>query len=312
MSNLQVKIEVPSAPVHNVEFRLGQQKYCWRQRHSFRVVRRHEFDHALAKAAVNRGLQLRQGEAFRNFERLDDKLRVESSRGEYKVRALVGADGALSIVRRKMGPAEKSRLSRLIAILTPADAQQAPGFVDNTAIFDFGPTADGLQGYVWDFPCLENGAAMINRGIFDSRVHPNRPRVDLKAIFSRELRVRNTYQDPKSWASHPERWFSIEGILVQPNVLLVGDAAGIGPAFGEGISQALLYGDVAAAALARAFEHNDFSFNNYKLYLMLHPLGQALYLQTQLAKEMYTGGPIVLDKIRKLFAESGYIEKETT
>lgn len=302
LGRLRVKIKVPSVPIHRVELRFGAKTYYFEQRHAFRVVRRHEFDHALAKAAVERGLHLHEDETFQDFERAGDHLRVATNWREYRVRALVGADGARSVVRRRLPPREKVRLSRLIEILTPADVQQDREFVNHTAVLDFGPLADGLQGYVWDFPCFENGSAMINRGVFDSRVQPHRQSADLKEIFSRELRARGAYQAPHTWLGHPERWFSDRNTFSVPHVLLAGDAAGVEPAFGEGISQALLYGDVAATALAAAFKQHDFSFADYQAGLLAHPLGKSLRFQTRLAQKMYAGGPEALDETSQLLA----------
>ncbi len=302
LARLRVKIKVPSVRIHNVEFRFGEQTLRFQQRNILRVVRRHEFDHALAQAAVKRGLQLQEDETFLNYEHADGYLKVETSRRQYRVRALIGADGAKSVVRRIMAPAQKPNFSRLMEILTPVDPGQNRIFADNTAVFDFSPLAEGLQGYVWDFPCFEGGAAMMNRGIFDSRVHPDRPRADLKAIFDRELIAREAYLAPKNWAGHPERWFSRENILAQPNVLLTGDAAGVEPAFGEGISQALMYGDVAAISLVNAFKQHDFSFNDYTTQLLLHPLGQALDRQTKLAKKMYAGSTKPVQRLYRLLS----------
>jgi len=46
---------------------------------------------------VERGLTLNEGEAF---ERSDQNLMVETSRGRYRTLALIGMDGPSSLVRR--------------------------------------------------------------------------------------------------------------------------------------------------------------------------------------------------------------------
>jgi flavin-dependent dehydrogenase len=79
---------------------------------------------------------------------------------------------------------------------------------------------------------------------------------------------------PDAWSSHPIRWFSHDVPIARPNVILVGDAAGIEPAFGGGIHLALSYGEIAAKALIQAFQTDDFSFRHYNDGLMSHYLGK--------------------------------------
>jgi flavin-dependent dehydrogenase len=69
--------------------------------------------------------------------------------------------------------------------------------------------------------------------------------------------------------------------------LLVGDAAGADPLFGEGISMALGYGKLAAGAIIEAFKHQQFDFTNYKRRLMSSPLGKALTARWALTNFIY-------------------------
>jgi flavin-dependent dehydrogenase len=170
-------------------------------------------------------------------------------------------------------------------------------------VFDFTAVAEGLQGYVWDFPCLDAGIPSFNRGIFDSRVCPARPPAKLNKIFAEALKERECFRDPSTWSGHPERWFTQEGVYTQPNVLLVGDAAGVEPLFGEGISYALRYGMVAAQYLVSSFRRGDFSFRDYRDRLLATPLGIALTSQTILAKQMYAGGPDAVERLYRQFAQ---------
>ena len=291
LGRLRVKVDVPSIPIHNVEFRYRGKRFYWRQQNFFRVVRRYEFDAALANIARQRGMTLHEQEAFRDLAQVDGGVEVETSRGTYRTRALVGADGARSLVRPKLGIEERPRVSRLVEILTPADAQADPEFTHHTAVFDFDGLDEGLQGYIWDFPCWEDGAAAINRGIYDGRVYPDRPRADLKSLFQEGLEARGASDSNQRWEGHPERWFHPKASYAQPNVLLVGDAAGVDPFAGEGISFALQYGEVAAAELVTAFTQDDFSFASYKDRLMSDELGKALVLRYRLAKLIYPGWP---------------------
>jgi len=297
LGRLRIKIDVPAVPIHNVEFRYRGKCFYWRQKNSFRVVRRHEFDAALAGIARQRGMMLHEQEGLRDFTRVDGGVEVETNRGSYRARALVGADGARSVVRSKMGIEERPRMSRLIEILTPADPRSAPELTNHTAVFDFNGLDEGLQGYVWDFPCREDGLAAVNRGIYDGRVYPNRPRADLKSLFRAALQARSALDPKQRWEGHPERWFHPKASYAQPHVLLAGDAAGVEPFAGEGISFALQYGEVAAAELAGALRRNDFGFAGYRDHILAHELGQTLKLRRRLARLTYAGWPPVLVNI---------------
>ena len=71
-------------------------------------------------------------------------------------------------------------------------------------------------------------------------------------------------------------------------VLLVGDAAGSDPLFGEGISLALGYGLVAARTIKSAFDKNNFKFQNYKRDVLYSSLGQTLLIRKIIAKIIYS------------------------
>src|ERR1043166_247010 len=58
LGGLGITLSIPSVSIHNVEFRFGEQTLPLRRPNAFRVVRRVEFDHALAQAAVDRGLHV--------------------------------------------------------------------------------------------------------------------------------------------------------------------------------------------------------------------------------------------------------------
>jgi menaquinone-9 beta-reductase len=301
---LRLRINVPAVAIHKAEFRYHDRRLLWRQRDYFQVVRRHEFDAALVEAARKRGMQLQEEEPLDGVCRLDDGIEVRTGRRTYRTRALVAADGANSTVRSALGLREPQRIARLIEILTPVAASSAPAQVHDTAVFDFTGADEGLQGYVWDFPCLENGAAWVNRGIYDSRYHAGRRRADLKRLFRAGLEARDAYDPNQPWRGHPERWFDPSATLSVPHVLLVGDAAGVDPFGGEGISFALGYGAAAADELAAAFTRGDLTFGAFRERILTHPVGRGLQMRRRMARWAYRGWPRAL--VSLLFAGLGH------
>ncbi len=143
----------------------------------------------------------------------------------------------------------------------------------------------------------------MNHGIGDFRIYKNKQRADLKKIFTRELHDRNIQINHKYWLSHPINVLEEDCTLSEPNVLLVGDAAGIDSAIGGGIHLALSYGDVAALSIVEAFENNDFSFNDYKMRFQNHLVGKYIRKLNYLAREMYEDNTKILPSIREIFSK---------
>ncbi len=303
LEQLKFKVNVPSVPIHTAECRLGKEIYQHKQHNFFRIVRRIEFDHALVKTAVNRGLKLYENEIFTDVIRKTNHLLIQTNQREYKVRVLIGADGALSRVRHNMNPLKKPRLTPAIEIFSLADQNYDHEFFKNTVTIDFSQVTEGLQGYVWHFPCLYENQPFMNHGIGDFRIYQNKQRADLKKIFTRELHARNIHISPKYWSSHPITILEEDCTLSEPNILLVGDAAGIDSAIGGGIHLALSYGDVAALSIIEAFENNDFSFNDYKMRFQNHLVGKYIRKLNYLAREMYDDNTKILLTIREIFSK---------
>ncbi len=253
----------------------------------FRIIRRDEFDHWLVRTAEQLGVRVRQGEAVKDIATHSEYVEVKTEKATFHARVVVGADGSRSFVRRRLKWDDESRVARLMEILTPVDARMQPEFRDSTAVFDFTHMTDGLQGYYWDFPSFIKGKPFMNRGLFDSRARPERPKADLKQTLRESLAERDLDLDDYKLKGHPIRWWSRDGRFAVPHILLVGDAAGADPLVGEGISFALGYGDVAAGAIDDAFSRQDFSFETYRERLLADPLFKQLDLRTRLARFTY-------------------------
>ena len=288
LARLGLSLEPTNFPVHEVRLLYGKQSYSFHGNPVFRIVRRAEFDHWLVRTAEAQGVVVRQGEAVVDVVEHEDFVELSTEKAIIRAKTLVVADGSRSFIRSRLKWEGVSRVARLIEVDTPENPATTEEFQKRVAVFDFTRmTSDDLQGYYWDFPSYVNGEPVMNRGVFDSRALPERPKADLRGVMAASLAERDRELAQYKIKGHPIRWWDRRNSLARPRILLAGDAAGVDPLFGEGISLALGYGDVAAATVADAFARNNFSFATYRRRLLSHWLMWQLPWRTRLAKAAY-------------------------
>jgi len=287
LARLKLTSTPSNYPVHEVRLVYQDQGYAVQDDSLFRVFRRDEFDHWLVQQGEQRGLCVRQGEALKDIVPHDNYVEVITEKATIHAKIVVAADGSRSLVRQRLKWNDNGRMARLLEVITPEIAEERPEFRENIAVFDFSRMAAGLQGYYWDFPSLVKGKPFMNRGVFDSRIRPERPRVALKEELRAAMSKRERKLDMCELKGHPIYWFDKNGSFSRPRIILAGDAAGVDPLFGEGISFALAYGEVAASALIGAFARNDFDFTDYQKCILTHPVLKQLHLRAFLARIAY-------------------------
>jgi flavin-dependent dehydrogenase len=273
------------------------------------VVRRIEFDHALAKIAMERGICVRQGAAVRAVDATADSVRVTLADGEVlETRVVVGADGVGGVVRRAIGlPGGKLR-----AQVVELDTEEVPGDPPRDTIhFDAGDRA--LNGYGWDFPTLVDGRAMVCRGIYLVRtLGPDNVHARLRGYLS----ARGLDMDRYRLKPFGERGFDPGTPISRPGALLVGEAAGIDITTGEGIAQAIHYGALAGPYLARAFQRGRFDFADWERVVWRSRLGLNLFGRLVLyrsffserarSERMMLANPALLELFAQEFAGNPY------
>ena len=255
-------------------------------RYAFRTIRRHEFDAWLAGKARERGFLIQENTTVKGITASEGEVVVTTNRGEYHTQVVVGADGSNSVVRRAIIPHEDLHVARLLEIVTEPKPEKSV-HRQSDSYFDFVVIPQGIQGYVWDFPALEQGKPVRVRGIFDSNVNSFKADISLRFALDEELRRHGLNLSDYKLEGHPIRWFDAKSAFSASRVLLAGDAAGTDALFGEGISIALGYGRLAAQAIRDAFTRKDFSFSGYKRSILQAELGKALCRRTWLAKFYY-------------------------
>lgn len=293
--------EVPHVVADDIRFEFEAKGLSIRipKRHALRVVRRDEFDNWLAEKARGRGIEIREGITVQKIFPDKDSVTVETDQGNFRAKVIVGADGSNGITRRILFPKANVNTARVLEVLTPTHPHRPAGTSPNfseiggglgrgsVAFFDFFPVPNNIAGYVWDFPTQVKGIPMRCWGIYDTNLLAGEKRPQLKEPLAAEMRRRGFELDEYEIKGHPIRWYSPENAMSAPRVLLVGDAAGADPIFGEGISLALGYGALAARELNKSFQRGEFSFRRYKSRVVRSALGQTLIARWLIAYIIY-------------------------
>jgi menaquinone-9 beta-reductase len=296
--------EVPHVDASNVRFDFAGRGLSVRvpKRHAIRVIRRDEFDHWLAKKAESRGIEIRQGAIVKNVQPQEDCVVVETNQGEFRAAIVVGADGSNGVTRRCIFPNEPVYTARVLEVITHdysdiANQNKASNEIvssgyhpprNDVAFFDFFPVPENIAGYVWDFPTQVKGQPMRCWGIYDANLLADQKRPTLKEPLAEEMKRLGFDLNDYEIKGHPIRWYSPWNKASMSRVLLVGDAVGADPIFGEGISMALGYGAIAAQEISESFRRGEFSFGGYKRRLARSGLGQTLFARWVITQVIYS------------------------
>jgi flavin-dependent dehydrogenase len=265
-----------------------------RKRHTLRIIRRDEFDAWLAKKAEGRGIEIREGVTVKDVQPDKDGVNVITDQRNFRAQVVVGADGSNGVTRRCVLPNAPVYTARVLEVITPSQPPpnslnlgEVPAGRWGRAFFDFLPIPDNIAGYVWDFPTQVKGQPMRCWGIYDANLLSDQKRPPLKESLREEMARQGFDLDDYKLQGYPIRWFEPSSKFSVPRVLLVGDAAGTDPLFGEGISIALGYGLLAAKEVERALSTGDFSFSGYKHRLARSALGRSLFARWFIANIIY-------------------------
>jgi flavin-dependent dehydrogenase len=287
--------EVPHVDVENIHFDFEAKGLNVRipRRHALRVIRRDEFDNWLAEKARDRGIKISEDVVVKSVIPDQDGVTIETDQGTLRAKVVVGADGSNGITRRCIFPNASVYTARVLEIVTPpSPLTLSPSTISEdrkfVAFFDFFPVPDNIAGYVWDFPTQVHGQPMRCWGIYDTNILAGEARPQLREPLAKEMARQGFDLNHYEIKGHPIRWFSPENHMSVPRVLLVGDAAGADPLFGEGISIALGYGALAAREIGESFQRNEFSFNGFKRRVLRSALGQTLIARWIIAYIVYS------------------------
>ena len=256
------------------------------------VIRRDQFDAQLARAARHAGLEIVEHSRVRDVTQDDNCVRVVTERCVFDAKILVGADGSGSRVRRAVFGERKASLGRALMTDIAIDPERTAEFAEKRYRFDFRCVGAGIRGYAWSFPCIIDGRPHLNVGIYDQRprefgrergekVRGEQARMleQLGASFPEllgDLGLDAMTRRKMSWQAFPIRWFDAADEYVRGRVMLAGDAAGVDPLMGEGISCAFEHGRLAARAIDESLSGAAGALKSYDRELHRGAVGRKL------------------------------------
>ena len=274
LERIGVEVNVPSVPIDGVSLELPNGRVSAREGAIGRVVRRIEYDHALARIASQRGVRVVEGAKAIHLSIEPTGVRVETTEGSFAARVVVGADGVGSFVRRAIGlPAGRYR-----AQVIELDTESVPSDPARD-LLHFDAADSSLTGYTWDFPTLVDGRELVCRGIYHLKLDDGS--VDIHALLADRLAKRGLDLSRYKLKRFAERGFELHDPFAAPRVILAGEAAGIDGLTGEGIAQAIGYGAFVGPYLAEKLAANDFRFDDFARRFRRGAVGVELAVRTR-------------------------------
>ena len=218
-----------------------------------KMTMRADLDALIADVAVARGAEFHDGEGVKVARDNGHGITVQTGRGCYEARVLVGADGVYSVVARDFGlnrnPIRYVATEAEIEVDGAAQASWAGRVQIDISVWP--------PGYSWIFPKRDHLSA--GTGV------PLRYARDLKQRFAR-FQQRAQLGGGRTLEQHAHMIGFRRGqeAIAAERVLLVGDAAGlVDPNTGGGIGPALQSAHLAAATLLPYLKGETGSLRSY-------------------------------------------------
>ncbi len=227
----------------------------------FYFVDRKKYDMELVSLALNINCQILFGHQVSNID-VKNNVVFTKSGSSYRGKILVGADGANSVVRRKIYPQKlfKNNLALAFQINVPQDKIKTDYQIPAPKLF----LGNVKWGYGWIFPHKEHYVVGIWGLIRKNKKLKDRFKKFLKNVTQPGMEKQSLFP------SHSAPSGSFIGTPGEDKILLVGDAAGFtDPLTGEGIYYAHKSAELASRAILDFF-HSDEKISlleRYKYYL---------------------------------------------
>lgn len=233
------------------------------------IVPRLQFDQVLVQHAVDSGAEFVPGQAM---EPLMERGRVTGIRArlngkiqDIRAQLVIAADGATSVIARALRPDKQEDMHKAVAIR--AYLEDFEEFAHQIEFYLYNGV---LPGYAWIFP---TGKGQANIGLGMRVDHFRRMKGNLEKMLDNFMGMPDIKKrlKPTTRVHSVMAWqlpFGSQRMQrAYEGALLVGDAAGlINPLTGGGIHNAIISGDLAAAAAHDAIQANDITRQRLKQY----------------------------------------------
>ena len=232
------------------------------------VMSRMEFDRTLnEEVRKTKNIDLHEGVRVKKCMAIEGGMRVETDKGEWNTRMLVGADGAHSVVAKQLAGFEMDRKHYCAALRV---YYENVDWADHEAdVIELHFLSEVSPGYLWVFP-MEGNKANVGIGMLSEYV--SKKNVNLKEELEKAIathpRLAPRFKNARALESIKgfgiplgSKKFPLSG----DHFLLTGDAASlVDPVSGEGIANALRSGRFAADHIQKALKADRFdaSFNS--------------------------------------------------
>jgi hypothetical protein len=202
LSTIGVAIDVPSTPVRALAFRAMGEVRIVREPRAGRVIRRVEFDQALARVAERRGIEVREGVRATSVDVTPGGVRVRTTEGDIEADVVVGADGVGSLVRRTAGVERTPYVAQAVEVDTGPVSGDLP-----RDVLAFDVSRRDLRGYYWEFPTLVEGRPLVSRGVYSLGLRDGERQPDVESVLGAELAARGLSLGSYGKRRYAERGF---------------------------------------------------------------------------------------------------------
>lgn len=284
MAALGLTLDVEHVPAGDAEVVCGEFSRRVTLPRPVNVVRREEYDASLVAQIRRRGVEVREGEGLRELVVEDGGVTVTTTRGRIRARVLVGADGAGSLVRKRLRPRDPAPIR-----LFRGEIAAPPAWRDRRdMVYDFSLMRDGVRGYLWLFP-VPGGRLNVGLMHYPSQTTARISGAELSEHLARGLLRHGVTVGPGAVRGWPAWGYAPAAPVAAPHLLTLGDAAGIDALTGEGIAVAMEHALVAGDAIADGLAGGDLRFRAYRRALRRATVGRELNLDRWLARFLYGG-----------------------